>query len=109
MVTPAKGDYASIPLSIEGKRVADSWDPAKDEAAGEQCRSHGAPAILRVPGRLHVTWQDENTLKVEIDAGQQTRLLHFGNWTPPAGPGTWQGNTAAAWELGTAGERIDQG
>jgi len=76
MVTPAKGDYASVPINIEAKKVADMWDPAKDEAAGEQCKSYGAPAIMRVPGRLHITWQDSNTLKVETDAGQQVRLDH---------------------------------
>src|SRR5204862_4205262 len=36
MVTPAKGDYASIPMTPAAKMVADAWDPAKDEAAGEQ-------------------------------------------------------------------------
>ena len=81
MVTPAKGDYASIPITPEAKKLADAWDPAKDEAAGEQCKSYGAPAIMRVPGRLHITWQDPNTLKVERDAGEQVRLLHFGKWT----------------------------
>src|SRR5579863_4442007 len=55
MVTPAKGDYASVPLSPEGRRVADTWDPAKDEAAGDQCKSYGAAAIMRVPGRVHIT------------------------------------------------------
>lgn len=100
MVTPPKGDYASIPLTIQGREAADTWDPAKDEAAGEQCRSYGAPAIMRVPGRLHVTWQDDETLKVEIDAGRQARLLHFGNWDAPAsGAASWQGNTLASWEL----------
>jgi hypothetical protein len=99
MVTPAKGDYASIPINLEGKRLADTWDPAKDEAAGEQCRSYGAPAIMRVPGRVHITWQDPNTLKVETDAGEQVRLLHFGKWTPPSGaPATWQGHSVAVWE-----------
>lgn len=99
MVTPPKGDYASIPLSIAGKRMADTWDLAKDEAAGEQCRSYGAPAIMRVPGRLHITWQDGNALRIETDAGQQMRLLHFGDWKPSPGPATWQGETAAHWEL----------
>jgi hypothetical protein len=99
MVTPAKGDYASIPLSLEGKRVADTWDPAKDEASGEQCRSYGAPAIMRVPARLRITWQDENTLKVEIDAGQQTRFLRFGAAPPTDGIPSWQGLTVAKWEL----------
>jgi hypothetical protein len=103
MVTPAKGDYASIPISVEGKTVADQWDPAKDESAGEQCRSYGAAAIMRVPGRLHITWQDENTLRVEIDAGQQTRLLHFGSERPPAGKPTWQGHSTAQWETSQRG------
>ena len=99
MVTPAKGDYASIPITPEAKKLADAWDPAQDEAAGEQCKSYGAPAIMRVPGRLHITWQDPNTLKVETDAGEQIRLLHFGKWTPPKNaPATWQGDSVATWE-----------
>jgi hypothetical protein len=98
MVTPAKGDYASIPISAEGKTVADQWDPVKDEAAGEQCRSYGAAAIMRVPSRLHISWQGDTTLKVEVDAGRQTRLLHFGSPRPPAGKPTWQGHSVAQWE-----------
>jgi hypothetical protein len=105
MMTPAKGDYASVPLNAEGARAADMWDPAKDEAAGEQCRSYGAPAIMRVPGRLHVTWQDDNTLRIDTDAGTQTRLFHFGSSQTPAGDPTWQGYSAAVWELGAGGRR----
>src|SRR5207237_4971637 len=67
MVTPAKGDYPSIPLNNEGKRIADAWDPAKDEAAGEQCKSYGAGNIIRQPGRLHITWEDDNTFKIDFD------------------------------------------
>src|SRR2546430_5040082 len=51
MVTPAKGDYASIPITPAAQKVADTWDPGKDEQAGEQCRSYGAAAIMRLPGR----------------------------------------------------------
>src|SRR4029453_14976388 len=69
MGTPAKGDYTSVPLNAEGRTGADAWDPAKDEAAGNQCKAYGAAAIMRVPGRLHITWQDANTLKVEMDSG----------------------------------------
>ncbi len=98
MLPPPKGDYASIPINAEGKRVADTWDPAKDEAAGEQCRSYGAPAIMEVPERLRIGWQDDNTLKVETDAGQQTRFFHFGNWKAPGGAATWQGESIASWE-----------
>ena len=98
MVTPAKGDYQGIQLTPDAVKIADAWDPAKDEAAGEQCRSYGAPALMSVPGRLHITWQDDNTLKVETDAGIQTRLFHFGNYqAPPNTPRTWQGVSVAQW------------
>src|SRR5258705_7766731 len=99
MVTPAKGDVVSIPLSVEGLRVAEAWDPAKDEAAGEQCRAYGAPGLMRGPTRLHITWQDDSALKIETDYGTQTRLLRFaeagrvgeagraGGFGPRGGPG----------------------
>jgi hypothetical protein len=100
MVTPAKGDYLGVPITVEAKRVADAWDPAKDEAAGEQCRSYGAPALMSVPGRLHITWQDDSTLKVDTDAGVQTRVFHFGDWkAPPATPRSWQGVSLAQWQM----------
>jgi hypothetical protein len=103
MVTPAKGDYASIPLTVEGKRVADTWDPAKDEAAGEQCRSYGAPGLMRGPTRLHVTWLDDRTLKLETDYGIQTRLFQFGPGAAPAGGASWQGVSSAAWVMAAGG------
>src|SRR5579871_3074089 len=46
MMTPAKGDYASIPLNAEGTKIADTWDPAKDEAEGNQCKAYGAAGIM---------------------------------------------------------------
>ncbi len=97
MLTPPKGDYAAVPLKPEARKLADAWDPAKDEAAGEQCRAYGAATLLRLPGRLHITWQDDQTLKVEADAGTQTRLFNFG---PPKGAGgDWQGVSVASWEF----------
>jgi len=99
MVTPAKGDYMKIPMTAQAKEVADTWDPEKDEAAGEQCKSYGAAALMSVPGRLHITWQDDDTLKVETDAGMQTRLFYFSE--PPSAAGTppsWQGISVAQWE-----------
>src|SRR5258708_7227950 len=98
MVTPLKGDAASIPTNAEGRKLLDQWDPAKDEAAGLQCKAYGAPAIMRVPGRLHITWQDDTTLKIETDAGQQTRLLHFDGQSPRAAAPSWQGYSFAKWE-----------
>jgi hypothetical protein len=107
MMTPAKGDFPSIPLNPEGVKVANEWDSAKDEAAGNQCKAYGAGAIMRMPGRLHITWQDDNTLKVEMDNGEQTRLFRFGAAPPPTGEASWQGDSLAQWEFagGRAGGR----
>ena len=96
MATPPKGDYTGVFLNADGRKAADAWDPAKDEASGEQCKSYGAPNILRVPGRVHITWQDDQTLKIETDAGQQTRLLYFG--VPQNPGGGWQGTSKASWD-----------
>jgi hypothetical protein len=98
MVTPAKGDYAGIPITAEAKKVGDAWDPAKDEAAGEQCKAYGAPAIMAVPTRLRISWEDDTTLKVETDAGTQTRRFRFGRTTQPRAAPTWQGDSTAEWE-----------
>ena len=103
MVTPPKGDYGAVPLNPEGRRVADTWDPAKATANGEACRVYGAGGLMRVPTRLHITWQDDRTLELETDAGQQTRLFHFGA-TPPAGTPSWQGASAANWEMLAGGD-----
>jgi len=99
MVTPAKGDYESVPYTDEAKRVADAWDLAQDEASGNACKPFGVGNIMRMPGHLHITWQDDTTLKVDVDAGTQTRLLHFSGTPPPSGERTWQGYSVAAWEL----------
>jgi hypothetical protein len=98
MVTPKKGVFDGVPLTPEGRKVGESWDPARDEAAGEQCRAYGAGAIMRVPGRLNISWQDDRVLKVETDAGTQTRLLRFGA-SSPATEATWQGNSVAQWNV----------
>jgi ABC-type transport system substrate-binding protein len=106
MVTPAKGDYASIPITLEAKKAGDNWDPARDEAAGEQCKSYGAAALMAVPTRLRITWQDANTLKIETDAGTQTRLFYFGEKRPQRGAPTWQGDSVAQWERPRAGRGL---
>jgi hypothetical protein len=98
MITPRKGDYQPVPMTDQARKVADAWDPAADEAAGEQCKAYGGAAIMRLASRFHITWQDEKTLRVESDYGMQTRLLHFNS--PPSSPGerTWQGYSNALWE-----------
>ena len=94
--TPPKGDYASLPLPPAGRKVADSWDPARDEAAGEQCKAYGAAGLLRLPTRIRIAWQDDTTMKLETDAGTQARVLYFG--TPPGAGGDWQGLSIASWD-----------
>jgi hypothetical protein len=99
MVTPRPGDYENVPLNGAGIELMDAWDPAKDTAAGQQCKSYGAPTMMRNPEHLHITWQDEQTLKIEADAGEQTRLLHFGRSEADQGPSSLQGYSTAQWEI----------
>jgi hypothetical protein len=103
MVTPAKGEYRRIPSSPAALPLINSWDPAADERAGNQCKSYGAGNIMNVPGRLHITWQDADTLKVETDAGTQTRLFRFSPRASAAPERSWQGESAATWEPASGG------
>ncbi len=119
---PSQG--GNIPYKIEPAKLAMQWDPAKDEAAGNQCKAYGAGGVMRLPTHLHITWQDDNTLRIDTDAGTQTRLLHFvptptaagpntpppepllTKATPPAGEArSWQGYSVARWT--TMGGRGD--
>ena len=100
MVTPKKGVYEAIPLNAEGRKVGETLGPGARRGAGEQCRSYGAANIMRVPGRLHITWENDNTLRVDTDAGTQTRLFHFGA-PPPAGEPSWQGHSRGAMGIRT--------
>jgi hypothetical protein len=123
MLTAEKGDFgtgapgavtvpggrpgpSNIPFNPNGRKVALTWDPAKDEAAGEACKAYGAVGGLRQPTHLHITWQDDDTLKMETDFGMQTRLLHFAQGTmggaamkAPAGEvPSWTGYSVANWK-----------
>jgi hypothetical protein len=95
--TPPAGDYAIWPLLPVARKIADSWDPARDEAAGEQCKAYGAAGLLRLPTRVRIAWQDDTTLKLETDAGMQTRLFRFGPARGDDG-GSWQGVSTASWD-----------
>jgi hypothetical protein len=103
MLTPTRGDFQSMPLNPEGIRVGLEWDPARDEAAGLACKSYGAPALLRIPGRVRISWQDDRTLKIEADAGTQTRLLRFEAPAVASEPPSLQGHSVANWERPVAG------
>src|SRR3984893_4145286 len=95
MLVPDKNDYQFVPLNPEGRKVAATWDPAKDQASGNECKSYAAPAIMQVPGRLHIYWQDDSTLRIDTDSGTQTRLIHFGGSAPENTAAEWQGYSLA--------------
>ena len=101
MVTPLKGDAASIPLRPSARAVIDAWDPARDEAQGLQCKAYGAAGLMRLPGRIKISWEDDNTLRIDTDYGMQTRLLQF-DPAPPGAP-SLQGHSVAHWDRGVGG------
>ena len=98
MLVPPKGEFAMLPLNAEARRIANLWDPAKDKAAGVECKSYGAANIMRVPGRLHIQWASDNVLQLDTDSGTQTRLFQFGSAAPTAEAPQWQGESVAVWK-----------
>jgi hypothetical protein len=111
MLIPKKGDYTSVPLSAEGRKVADTWDPAM--LASDGCKAYGAAALMRVPGRLQISWENDTTLRIDTDAGQQTRRLYFDKGQKPQTERSWQGNSTAEWDRitqsGGLGVSLQQG
>jgi hypothetical protein len=93
MVTPPKGDVASVPINAEGRRIAESWDPKLDGS----CLAYGAAGLMRMPTRLNITWENDRTLKIDTDAGVQTRRLLFERPASPPAP-SLQGLSIAEWE-----------
>lgn len=98
MATPRKGDYESVPLNSAGRAAADAWNLDADNAAGLQCKAFGVGGLMRQPGRLHISWEDDDTLRVDFDAGTQTRLLELGTGAAAEGEKTWQGFSRAEWQ-----------
>jgi hypothetical protein len=92
MVTAPRGDFPGIPLNPAGQAAAMAWDPDTDGS----CLAFGAGGLLRMPTRLRISWDDNDTLRIETDNGIQTRLLHFDPATPP-GARSLQGYSVARW------------
>jgi len=105
MIPANKGDYSGLPLNAAARKTADTWDPTKDPPPAADCRNYGAANLMRQPGRLHITWQDDQTLKLESDAGTQTRLLSFAPPSQNQG-GTWQGASLASWDKVAASLKV---
>jgi hypothetical protein len=98
MLTPARGDFESLPLTAAAQAAANRADMAQVEAAGRACEAYGAPVVMREPGRVRISWQDAGTLKIETDSGQQTRLLHFDSEARPPAQPSLQGFSRAEWQ-----------
>lgn len=96
MVTPPRGDTASVPLSPAGRKVAEAWDLDADRRRGDLCKAFGPPGLIRQPGRIRIRWEDETTLVAEFDAGMQARRFHFGD-APQAAAASLQGRSTARW------------
>ena len=98
MTPPVKGDYTTVEqvMNAQARKVADAWQPSMEG----RCEAYGVGGVMRMPGRLRISWQDDATLKIEIDGGAQTRLLRFMQGAPPDGPRTLQGYSVAEWQRG---------
>jgi hypothetical protein len=96
MITPPVGDTASIPLNAEGRAVALDWDREADIVEKRLCRAFGPPGLIRRPTRIRVRWEGDDTLRLDFDAGTQTRRLQFEPDAPLAQP-SLQGYSVASW------------
>ena len=101
MVTPDPGIFDGIPLNDAGRRLGEAWDPESDAESGDACRAYGAPAIMRMPGRFRISWEDDETLRIDTDEGEQTRLLRFAETSP--GMPSRQGHSVAEWQAAPGG------
>ncbi len=95
MVTPPKGDATSVPLNALGQQVSNQWNPAEDGS----CKAYGAAALMRMPTRVRFSWESDDVLKLETDAGQQTRRLIFNKSAPTDAAKSLQGYSSALWQF----------
>ena len=95
MVTPPKGDTASVPLNAAGRKLAEAWDLAADRARGDLCKAFGPPSLIRQPTRIRIRWEGDSAMRLEFDAGMQTRRLQFA--TPRPASRSLQGQSQAMW------------
>ena len=97
MITPPVGNFDGLPLTERAQEVARDIDLEQIESRGQACQAYGAGRIMREPGRLRISWADGDTLRIDTDAGEQTRLLHFDNIPAPGAP-SLQGLSIAQWQ-----------
>jgi hypothetical protein len=105
MFAAPKGDFSGVPLNQAGIKQGNTWDMTDTN----NCKAYGAAGLMRVPSRFHITWDNDTTLKVESDAGTQTRILHFAAPVPAGTPSSLQGYSVAEWERQLGRTRGGQG
>jgi hypothetical protein len=101
MVTPPPGDFPGLPLSQAGRQLANAWDPSQDGA----CEAYGAAGLMRMPTRLRIDWDGEDVIRMETDAGRQTRRLEFAAAAMP-GEASLQGFSRARWDRPAGGRGL---
>jgi len=97
MVTPPAGELHGLPLNQLAEDVMNAWNPDADETSGLACKGYAAPNLMSLPGRARISWENDETLKIEYDYGEQTRLLHFDGSPPANAERSWQGYSLAQW------------
>lgn len=95
MMTPPKGDIASLPLNVEGERATARWDPATES---DTCKPFGAAGLMRNPMRVRLEWEDDKTLRLETDHGMQRRRFHFDATSASSAQPSLQGDSVANWQ-----------
>ena len=95
MITPPVGDAASLPVNERARATAAAWDLERDRADGALCKAFAGPGLMRQPTRIRIDWEDDDTLRLEFDAGRQVRRFEFAP-QPPA-ERSLQGYSEAQW------------
>jgi hypothetical protein len=76
-VVPVKVEYQGIPMNPVTGDLAGFWNATADGAAAQSCKAYGSGLILWTSGFSQSRWVYSNALRVESDAGRQTRPLRL--------------------------------
>ena len=112
MITPPVGDTSSLPVNARGRAAAAEWDLERDRAEGALCKAFAGPGLMRQPTRIRIDWEDDDTLRLEFDAGRQVRRFEFAPQAPAER--SLQGYSEAQWfrqrqSRGVLGQRTPPG
>jgi len=97
MVMPERENFDGLPLTQQAQEKALATNLDALEEQGQACVAYGAARIMREPVRLKIYWEDADTLRIDTDSGQQTRLFHFAN-APSSIASSPQGLSVAQWQ-----------